>query len=252
MVWTSGKVETARFLTLLLPSVVNWLVPAAVMFPFIPEDRPSGGAEAVKMKQGARRIVILGMATIATAVTFHQALHLPPFLGMMTGLGFLMFLGFHLKRVERHNDVPPIDRFDIFRKVERVEFDTLLFFFGIITAVGALQHVGYLALANETLYGKFGAVNANITVGVLSAIVDNIPLMYAVLQMDPSMDVNQWLLITLTAGTGGSLLSIGSAAGVAVMGVRRDVYTFMAHLRWAPAVALGYAASVLCWKYVIG
>ncbi len=252
MVWTSGKVATTQFLTLLLPSFLNWLVPALIMLPFIPRERPAGGGERVAMKPGARRIILLGFATIATAVTFHQALHLPPFLGMMTGLGFLMFLGYHLKRVERRNDVPKQERFDIFRKVERVEFDTLLFFFGIITAVGALQYVGYLTLANEALYGTVGGTYANILIGVLSAIVDNIPLMYAVLQMNPAMDLSQWLLITLTAGTGGSLLSIGSAAGVAVMGVRRDAYTFLTHLKWTPAIAAGYAAAILCWKLVAG
>jgi Na+/H+ antiporter NhaD/arsenite permease-like protein len=70
--------------------------------------------------------------------------------------------------------------------------------------------------------------------------------------MHPAMGVDQWLLVTLTAGTGGSLLSIGSAAGVAVMGVRRDIYTFGAHIRWLPAIALGYAASILCWRIVTG
>jgi Na+/H+ antiporter NhaD/arsenite permease-like protein len=252
MVWTSGKVETGRFLSLVLPSIVNWIVPAAIMFLFIPKDRPTGSAEAVPLKPGARRVMILGFATIATAVLFHQVLHLPPFLGMMTGLGFLMFLGFHLRRKEYENNIPRRECFDIFRKVERVEFDTLLFFFGIIMAVGALQYVGYLALANESLYGRFGNTTANVVIGVLSSMVDNIPLMYAVIQMNPAMDVNQWLLITLTAGTGGSLLSIGSAAGVAVMGVRRDFYTFMAHLKWVPAIMLGYAAGILCWQWVTG
>jgi Na+/H+ antiporter NhaD/arsenite permease-like protein len=252
MIWTSGKVQTAQFLTLLLPSLVNWVVPAAIMFFFIPKEQPAGSADIVTLKPGARRIMVLGFVTIGTAVTFHQALHLPPFLGMMTGLGFLMFLGFHLKRRDHRNNVPSCEGFDIFRKVERVEFDTLLFFFGIITAVGALQYVGYLTLANKVLYGTLGNTNANILIGVLSAIVDNIPLTYAVLQMDPVMDLDQWLLITLTAGTGGSLLSIGSAAGVAVMGVRRDIYTFMSHLKWAPAVAAGYAAGILCWRLVTG
>jgi Na+/H+ antiporter NhaD/arsenite permease-like protein len=76
-------------------------------------------------------------------------LHLPPFLGVMTGLNFLMFFGFHLKRAERKNDVPSKERFDVSRKVERVEFDTLLFFFGIITVVGALQYVGNLTLETK-------------------------------------------------------------------------------------------------------
>jgi Na+/H+ antiporter NhaD/arsenite permease-like protein len=76
-------------------------------------------------------------------------------------------------------------------------------------------------------------------------VVDNIPIMFAVLKMSPPMDHGQWLLITLTAGVGGSLLSIGSAAGVALMGASRGQYTFMAHLRWILVIALGYAASVL-------
>lgn len=93
-------------------------------------------------------------------------------------------------------------------------------------------------------YGDFGATKANIAIGILSAIVDNIPVMFAVLSMHPSMDHGQWLLVTLTAGVGGSLLSIGSAAGVALMGQARGVYTFVAHLKWTWAIALGYFASI--------
>lgn len=79
---------------------------------------------------------------------------------------------------------------------------------------------------------------------MISAIVDNIPVMFAVLAMMPDRSVGQWLMVTLTAGVGGSLLSIGSAAGVALMGQARGVYTFAGHLKWTPAIALGYAASI--------
>ena len=169
-------------------------------------------------------------------------------MGMMMGLGYLMFMGFYLKKQHSVNgNFEEGGSFDIFRKIKNVEFDTLLFFFGVITAVGALQYIGHLALVSNGMYGGLGNTYANILVGVLSAIVDNIPVMFAVLQMDPSMGLDQWLLVTLTAGVGGSLLSIGSAAGVAVMGVRRDIYTFMGHLKWAPAIALGYIASILTW-----
>jgi Na+/H+ antiporter NhaD/arsenite permease-like protein len=84
-----------------------------------------------------------------------------------------------------------------------------------------------------------------VLIGLLSAVVDNIPLMFAVLTMQPEMSHGQWLLITLTAGVGGSLLSIGSAAGVALMGQARGAYTFFAHLKWAWAIGLGYATSIL-------
>lgn len=76
--------------------------------------------------------------------------------------------------------------------------------------------------------------------------------MFAVLQMSPDMGLDQWLLVTLTTGVGGSLLFVGSAAGVAVMGVRRDMYTFMSHLEWTPIIAVGYAISIVCWWFVSG
>jgi Na+/H+ antiporter NhaD/arsenite permease-like protein len=110
--------------------------------------------------------------------------------------------------------------------------------------VGALGALGYLALVSSASYATLGATQANVLVGLASAVIDNIPIMFAVLTMDPQMSHGQWLLVTMTAGVGGSLLSIGSAAGVALMGQARGVYTFFAHLKWIWAVALGYAASI--------
>ncbi len=259
MVWTAEKVETMQFAYLVIPSIVNWIVPALIMYPFIPDEYPEMGENNIKLKPGAKTIIALGIFTIATAVSFHQFLHLPPFMGMMLGLGLLMIEGFYLKRWGDSSLFLPVgtkrtpnkySQFDIFKKVEGVEFDTLLFFFGVLTAVGALQYIGYLAMVSQELYGTYGPTVSNIIVGVLSAIVDNIPVMYAVLKMDPAMELDQWLLITLTTGTGGSLLSVGSAAGVAVMGVDREHYTFMSHLKWAPVIAVGYAASILSWWLV--
>ncbi|HEX8903489.1 MAG TPA: sodium:proton antiporter NhaD, partial [Longimicrobiaceae bacterium] len=134
--------------------------------------------------------------------------------------------------------------FDVFAILQRSEWDTLLFFFGIMLCVAALARIGYLAQLSAALYGGQGATVANIGIGLISAVVDNIPVMYAVLTMHPPMDLSQWLLVTLTAGVGGSLLSIGSAAGVALMGQGRGLYTFGTHLKWAWAIALGYAASI--------
>ena len=111
--------------------------------------------------------------------------------------------------------------------------------------VGGLGFMGYLGLLSEALYTGWNATWANIALGVVSAVVDNIPVMFAVLTMEPEMSHGHWLLITLTAGVGGSLLSIGSAAGVAVMGQARGSYTFMGHLRWSPVILLGYIASIL-------
>lgn len=119
-----------------------------------------------------------------------------------------------------------------------------MFLFGIKSAVGGLATMGYLALASNVMYGQLGPTSANVFVGLLSAVVENVPVMYSVLSMSPQMDWSQWLLVTLTAGIGGSLLSIGSVAVVAVMGQARGIYTFVAHLKWTWAIALGYVASI--------
>ena len=207
------------------------------------------------MKRGARRIMALFLLTIATAVSFHNFLHLPPVLGMMTGLAYLKFFAFYLKKTGettsvRDGDLEDAMPFDIFHKIARAEWDTLMFFYGVILCVGGLGFIGYLELVSQVAYGQMGATTANVLVGILSAIVDNIPVMFAVLTMMPEMSQGQWLLVTLTAGAGGSMLSIGSAAGVALMGQSKGMYTFFGHLKWAPAIALGYAASIVVHMFV--
>lgn len=258
MVWQKGIIDFWTFFHLFLPSVINWLVPAVIMSFAVPNLQPPPLNERIVFKRGAKRIMALFLLTIVCAVSFHNFLHLPPVLGMMTGLGFLQVFGYWLKKTSyqerpfRFNDNGDILRdsfgetvpFDIFRKIARAEWDTLLFFYGVVLCVGGLGFIGYLTMASQVMYGEWGATSANITIGLLSALVDNIPVMFAVLTMKPEMSTGQWLLVTLTAGVGGSLLSIGSAAGVALMGQARGMYTFFSHLKWSWAVALGYVASI--------
>ena len=163
-------------------------------------------------------------------------------LGMMFGLGLLGLYSFYLQIT--HDPSVEDEKFDFFRKVSRAEWDTLLFFFGVILSVGGLGFIGYLTVVSEFLYIGLGPTMANSIVGVLSAIVDNIPVMFAVITMRPEMSIDQWLLVTLTTGVGGSLLSIGSAAGVALMGQARGYYTFFGHLKWTPVIFIGYVASI--------
>jgi Na+/H+ antiporter NhaD/arsenite permease-like protein len=243
MVWQKGKLSFWEFFVLFVPSLVNFVVPAAIMHFALPNDKPMQQAERVLMKPGARVVMVLFAATIFTAVSFKNFLHLPPALGMMLGLGYLQIWSYVLQRRGKRRDDDDMV-LDSFAQVQRVEWDTLLFFFGIIFAVGGLGVIGYLAHASEFLYTGLGPTYANIIIGALSAIVDNIPLMFAVLTMDPQMSAGQWMLITLTCGVGGSMLSIGSAAGVALMGQSRGLYTFSSHLKWSWAVALGYMTSI--------
>ncbi|MCE9685628.1 sodium:proton antiporter NhaD [Shewanella sp. AS16] len=263
MVWQKEVVSFGQFFDLFIPSLVNFLVPAAIMSCFIDAKVPKAATEAVVTKRGAKRVVLLFILTISIAVCGHSLLGMPPVLGMMTGLGLLQFFGFYLRKTfsqdvawarecaERENNgksqvqLGNVVPFDVFSRIARAEWDTLLFFYGVVLCVGGLGFMGYLSLVSAAMYSHWDVTYANVAIGLLSSVVDNIPVMFAVLTMDPDMVLGQWLLVTLTAGVGGSLLSIGSAAGVALMGQARGSYTFLSHLKWTPVIALGYAASIL-------
>ena len=263
MVWQAGHVSFTEFIPLFIPSVMNYLVPALIMSYFVPTTQPDTVHQHIELKRGARRIVFLFIMTIGTAVAFHAVLHFPPVMGMMMGLAYLQLFGYYLRQtlpnslakkkavaiankdegaLKRLGSVVP---FDVFRRVSHAEWDTLLFFYGVVMCVGGLSLLGYLELASGVMYNQWDPIWANIMVGILSAIVDNIPVMFAVLSMEPQMSIGNWLLITLTAGVGGSLLSIGSAAGVALMGAAHGKYTFFGHLKWMPVIMIGYAVSIV-------
>lgn len=249
MVWQKGKLKFFEFFHLFLPALVNFVVPAALMHFGVPKGMPEPVSETRSLKPGAVVVIGLFAATIATAVLFKSALGLPPALGMMLGLGYLQMYSYILQRVGRRRaDVDMA--FDSFREIRRLEWDTLLFFFGVIFAVAGLGVIGHLELLQNYLYSDLGPTTANITIGILGAAFDNIPLMFAVLTMNPDMSTGQWMLITLSTGVGGSLVSIGTAAGVALMGLVRNHYTFLNHLRWSWAIALGYIASIMTHLWV--
>jgi Na+/H+ antiporter NhaD/arsenite permease-like protein len=243
MVWQAQKVDFLEFWDLFLPSIVNYAVPAAIMQFALPKGTPDAPDEHASIKFGGAGICVLFALTIAFTVGAKYLLHMPPVYGMLTGLAALNLYGYLIKRQERRAGKG--DSYNAFATMAHTEWDTLLFFYGVLLCVGGLATIGYLELASTALYGGAGHFWANVAMGTLSAIVDNIPIMYAVIQMNPPMDHGQWLLITLTAGVGGSMLSVGSAAGVALMGQSRGMYTFFSHLKWTWAIALGYALSIV-------
>lgn len=264
MVWQKGNLQFTEFFALVVPSVVNWLVTAGILSFALSAGNPEPVREEAKLQHGAWVVVGLFILTISMAVSMHNFLHMPPVIGMMTGLGFLKLFGYYLQRRDQarfaqkvvggsplgiealhdHGEHSKKKFYDIYTNLQKAEWDTLMFFYGVILCVGGLGAFGYLAIGSELLYTGLGPTVSNVLVGVASALVDNIPVMFAVLAMNPEMSEGQWLLVTLTAGVGGSMLSIGSAAGVAVMGQARGIYTFFAHLKWTWAVALGYMASI--------
>jgi len=290
LVWQKGVVPFGDFFSLLIPALVNLIVPAAIMHYFIPKERPEAMIESQPMKRGGWVIIGLFVLTIITSACFENFLSLPPAAGMMLGLTYLKFFSFYLQKTPAvHTDEeyleiekPTIDMtaaitntgseikagyidyfgpmkvmnktryrdaiidqpFDVFNKVANLEWDTLLFFYGVMVAVGGLSFIGYLTLASQVLYVGLDPTVANILIGIASAFVDNGTIMLAVLTMAPDISQGQWLLVTLTAGVGGSMLAVGSAAGVGLMGQAKGVYTFVNHLKWTPAIMLGYFASI--------
>ncbi len=244
MAWTAGKGVFTDFLYLFPAAFLGWVVTAFLLSRYVPDldpfkDGDPKTAEKIEILKGGKVIIALGAATIALAVICKQVMHLPPMWGMLFGLSLLQLYTYTLKR--NHNQ-----DIDIFRAMSKIENNTLLFFFGILAAVGALHFAGFLTHA-ATLYELFDPMVINISVGFLSAIVDNVPVMSAVLKANPSIDHAQWMLVTMTAGIGGSLISFGSAAGVGVMGKMHGIYTFASHIKLAWTVLIGYLVSLCVW-----
>ncbi len=244
MAWTAGKGEFKDFLMLFPASFVGWLVTAFLLSIFVPKGEPHFDAlttPKVEIKKGGKVVIFLGILTIVIAVVGHIFFHFPAMWGMMFGLSLLQLYAFYHK-------VKHKEHFNVFVNMAKVENDTLLFFFGILSAVGALYFLGWLFYITK-LYEIIGPTWANIGVGFISAIIDNVPVMAAILKANPPMGIDQWMLVTLTAGIGGSLISFGSAAGVGVMGRMKGIYTFGSHMKFVWTILLGYIVSVAIWYF---
>ena len=242
MAWTAEKGTVVDFLALFPASIAGWWLTAFLLSRFVPKGQPHFDIKTTykpELKPGAKTVIYLGVFTILVAVFTHTFFHFTPAWGMMFGLSLLKV---HSYRIKRSCDNP----YNVYLNMEKVEHDTLFFFFGILSAVGALHFLGYLEYVVK-LYDIIGNTAGNVGVGFVSAIIDNVPVMSAILKANPSMDDAQWMLVTMTAGIGGSLISFGSAAGVGVMGKIRGIYTFGSHMKYGWTVLAGYILSVAIW-----
>lgn len=255
-VWQHGMLAFTDFFRLFLPCLVNFLVPALGMHFALPKDKPAIDVGRIEMSRGAKRIIFLFAVTIGLAVAFDMMLRLPAAAGMMAGLSLLQFFYFYLQK-SSHSEfalffgsgreypaAKESGKLDIFEKVGRLEWDTLLFFYGAMMGIGGLGFIGYLDAVSQLLYGQLNPTLANVLIGLSSAFVDNGTLMFAVLTMHPDIPQGQWLLLTLTLGVGGSLLAIGSAPGIGLLGQAKGQYTFSSHMKWCPVILLGYLLSI--------
>jgi Na+/H+ antiporter NhaD/arsenite permease-like protein len=243
-VWQKNILHFTDFFSLSIPCLINFLVPASIMHFSVPKETPSVSQHAIALKRGSKRIVFLFMLTLAITVSSNVLLELPPAAGMMAGLGLLQFFNFYLTYTEKPDCEDSQKSFDIFKSIADVDWDTLLFFYGAMMIIGGIGFIGYLDAIAYYLFGQSNVTLANIMIGLSSAFIDNGTLMFAVLSMHPAILKVQWLLLTLTLGVGGSLLAIGSAPGVGLLGQIKEGYSFGFHLRWMPAILLGFFLSI--------
>lgn len=246
MAWTAQKGAFADFLYLFPAAFLGWFVTAYLLVRYVPDLDPNKdgdpkAAEKIEILKGGKVIIGIGIATIAISVVAKQVMQLPPMWGMLFGLSVLQLYMYSLKRHHKQ-DV------NIFKSISKIENNTLLFFFGILAAVGALYFAGFLGYITR-LYEIADPTYVNIGIGFVSAVIDNVPVMSAVLKAGPAIDHAQWMLVTLTAGVGGSLISFGSAAGVGVMGKLHGIYTFSSHMKLAWTVLIGYMVSISVWYF---
>jgi len=259
-VWQRKILHFTEFFSLAIPCLINFVLPALVMHFYIPKAIPAAIPERVELRRGSKRIIFLFVLTLIITVSANVFLELPPAAGMMAGLGLLQFFNFYLNKTAhvQQSDFAHVYRFynlevpkgnttrtfDIFKNVGNIDWDTLLFFYGAMMIIGAIGFIGYLESIAKFLFGQISPTLANVMIGLSSAFVDNGTLMFAVLNMHPDIPRGQWLLLTLTLGVGGSLLAIGSAPGVGMLGHIKGYYTFTAHMRWTPVILLSYFASI--------
>jgi Na+/H+ antiporter NhaD/arsenite permease-like protein len=249
MIWLAGKFTALQVLAAgILPAIAGWVIPQYMITKQLTKisHEPKQFEEMMPLQWG---IIILGFSTFGLAVLVN-ALHLPPFFGIIFGVGIVaIIIDIKLRRGSLH-----VRANQIVNIVKEIDMGTMYFFVGILLAVGALQFQGILALMAEFIFGDDPANNplsviiGHVSLGILSSIFDNVPLTAAVLQMLPGeMNYSYWVLLAMTAGMGGSLTSIGSAAGVAAMGQVKSL-TFIEYMKKGalPAFA-GYIGAIATW-----
>lgn len=257
MLWIGGQITAGKIITgIIIPSLVSMLVPLVILsFTLKGEiQRPESGKETESITTPGEQmaLLILGVGLLLFVPVFKTITHLPPYMGMLLGLG-VMWMVTELMHKKKSNEIKK--RLSVVNILKNVETPTIFFFLGILTAVGALGAAGQLSKLSEWLRDVTGGniYIIDTMIGVLSSIIDNVPLVAASMKMyviDPSVldfavDGTFWHMLAYCAGTGGSILIIGSAAGVAAMGLEKiDFIWYLKHISWLALV--GYLAGAFC------
>ncbi|MBI3902664.1 MAG: sodium:proton antiporter NhaD [Nitrosomonadales bacterium] len=247
MIVLAGKISVPGLLALLPAGFIGWVASATVLQLFY-LNRLQGELIDVapgeaNIKTGGIGLVFFSIAAIAAAVIMNIALHIHIEYAIGMGLAFIGLYTWHLKK-RRDTDIALLEQ------LQKVEWNTLLFFIGIISGVAALNHVGWLAYISR-LFEVLSPTAVNVVLGILSGMLDNVPVEAAALMSNPPLSDAQWALNALMVGIGGSLTVIGSAAGVMVMSLDKS-YSFGTHLKFLPAILVNFFVSLGVWYLQFG
>ncbi|ESP93342.1 MULTISPECIES: sodium:proton antiporter NhaD [Pseudoalteromonas] len=238
MIFLAGKVTIPDLLLLVLPAIVSVFALAAMLSIGMNEQLYFARQELRRIEKTDITIAVIFMSTVLATLFLSVQYQVPPMLTFLFGLSFMFLVAQFLMRKKDVNK-------KIIDYIREIEYDTLLFFVGVLLLVGALKEVGVLSMFTE-LYQYLAPEYANYLVGLLSAAVDNVPLTAALLKAQIEMTPQQWLTFTYATGVGGSMLIIGSAAGIIAMS-KVKALTFMSYLKMALylliAYTIGYAGS---------
>jgi Na+/H+ antiporter NhaD/arsenite permease-like protein len=240
MLWIGGQITSmATIIHLILPSMICMVVPVSLLSIKLKgelEPIPDAKHAQLQSTTAERNIVfIVGLLSLIFVPIFKSVTHLPPYMGILGALGLMWII---TEIIHSKKDEMDKDKFSVLYALRKIDMPSILFFMGILLAIGVLQHTGILSSLAGWLDFHIGNINLVVmTIGVLSAIIDNVPLVAASMGM---YDLSQypvdhyfWQFLAYCAGTGGSMLIIGSAAGVAAMGIEKINFVwYLKNISW--------------------
>lgn len=245
MIFLDGHVKMSELFILLIPAIMS-VTFLATLFSLTATGRIKTSKVESSYETVDVLIAIIFFSTILLTMLLNVWFHVPPVLTFLTGLSIMFLVG----RMYRSDN----EETQMLEYVRKIEYDTLLFFLGILLLVGMLKEVGVLNVLTN-LYANFDPNFSSYFAGIGSALIDNVPLTAALLKAHPELSTPEWLALTYAVGVGGSLLVIGSAAGIIAMSKMKEI-TFITYMRYIPALlaayTLGYVATLLLSQYVYG
>lgn len=250
MLWIGGQITAGSIIkNLFLPSIISLLIPLLFL-----SIKLKGNFESLQIEESRNKdtangfernlFFFAGISVLLFVPVFKTITHLPPFMGMLFGLGGLWVLS---ELIHKDKDEAEKGQFSVLHALRKIDMPSVLFFLGILVAISALQSVGQLSLLAQYMDEKIGDINIVVmTIGLLSAVVDNVPLVAAAMGMYDMTtfpaDHYFWTFLAYCAGTGGSALIIGSAAGVAAMGLEKiNFFWYVRKITWLALI--GYFAG---------